>query len=125
MAGHGLPIFGADRIRQALLDTGPSVLESIEAQTLALMNTGRAGSTGCSTRSEVPATSPTCRTCGRVYDHPQFLVRNVWRRYGGWYDGEPDNLLPAPRRAGASDGWGSRRSGAGAGAGPRRWPTNG
>jgi alkyl sulfatase BDS1-like metallo-beta-lactamase superfamily hydrolase len=32
-----------------------------------------------------------------VYDHPQFLVRNVWRRYGGWYDGEPDNLLPAPR----------------------------
>ena len=32
-----------------------------------------------------------------VYDHPQFIVRNVWRRYGGWYDGEPDNLLPAPR----------------------------
>ena len=32
-----------------------------------------------------------------VYDHPQFLVRNVWRRYGGWYDGEPDLLLPAPR----------------------------
>ena len=32
-----------------------------------------------------------------VYDHPQFIVRNVWRRYGGWYEGEPDNLLPAPR----------------------------
>jgi alkyl sulfatase BDS1-like metallo-beta-lactamase superfamily hydrolase len=32
-----------------------------------------------------------------VYDHPQFLVRNVWRRFGGWWDGEPDNLLPAPR----------------------------
>lgn len=32
-----------------------------------------------------------------VYDDPQFLVRNVWRLYGGWYDGEPDNLLPAPR----------------------------
>ena len=32
-----------------------------------------------------------------VYDHPQFLVRNIWRLYGGWYDGEPDNLLPAPR----------------------------
>jgi alkyl sulfatase BDS1-like metallo-beta-lactamase superfamily hydrolase len=32
-----------------------------------------------------------------VYDHPQFLIRNVWRYYGGWYDGEPDNLLPAPR----------------------------
>ena len=32
-----------------------------------------------------------------VYDHPQFIVRNIWRLYGGWYDGEPDNLLPAPR----------------------------
>ena len=38
-----------------------------------------------------------------VYDHPQFLVRNVWRRYGGWYDGEPDNLLPAPRAEQASE----------------------
>jgi alkyl sulfatase BDS1-like metallo-beta-lactamase superfamily hydrolase len=33
-----------------------------------------------------------------VYDHPEFLIRNVWRLYGGWYDGEPDRLLPAPRR---------------------------
>jgi alkyl sulfatase BDS1-like metallo-beta-lactamase superfamily hydrolase len=33
-----------------------------------------------------------------VYDDPQFLIRNVWRLYGGWYDGEPDNLLPAPRK---------------------------
>ena len=32
-----------------------------------------------------------------MYDHPQFLVRNVWRRFGGWHDGQPDNLLPAPR----------------------------
>jgi alkyl sulfatase BDS1-like metallo-beta-lactamase superfamily hydrolase len=32
-----------------------------------------------------------------VYDHPQFIVRNIWRLYGGWHDGEPDNLLPAPR----------------------------
>ncbi|MFI5041590.1 MAG: alkyl sulfatase dimerization domain-containing protein, partial [Acidimicrobiales bacterium] len=33
----------------------------------------------------------------------QFIVRNVWRRYGGWYDGEPDNLLPAPRAHQASE----------------------
>ncbi len=38
-----------------------------------------------------------------VYDHPRFLVRNVWRRYGGWYDGEPDNLLPAPRAEQAAE----------------------
>ncbi len=48
----------------------------------------RSRDAGASARQAVPAP---------VYDHPQFIVRNVWRLYGGWYDGEPDNLLPAPR----------------------------
>ena len=38
-----------------------------------------------------------------AYDHPEFIVRNVWRFYGGWYDGEPDRLLPAPRAAEAAE----------------------
>jgi len=93
--GHGLPIFGADRIRSALVDTA-AVLDSIEEQTLALMNAGR------SLDHILHSVELPSDLCDRpylrpVYDHPQFLVRNVWRRYGGWYDGEPDNLLPAPR----------------------------
>ena len=28
-----------------------------------------------------------------VYDDPAFVVRNVWRRYGGWWDGNPARLL--------------------------------
>src|SRR5262245_48110365 len=95
LSGHGLPIFGADRIRQALLETA-EVLEAIEEQTLALMNTG------CPLdrvlhEVEVPAHLRDRPYLRPVYDHPQFLVRNVWRRFGGWYDGHPDNLLPAPR----------------------------
>jgi alkyl sulfatase BDS1-like metallo-beta-lactamase superfamily hydrolase len=31
-----------------------------------------------------------------VYDEPEFVVRNVWRLYGGWYDGNPSRLKPAP-----------------------------
>src|SRR5947199_3037088 len=31
-----------------------------------------------------------------VYDEPEFVVRNVWRLYGGWYDGNPAHLKPAP-----------------------------
>jgi alkyl sulfatase BDS1-like metallo-beta-lactamase superfamily hydrolase len=27
----------------------------------------------------------------------------VWRRYGGWWDGEPDNLLPSPRSQQAAE----------------------
>jgi alkyl sulfatase BDS1-like metallo-beta-lactamase superfamily hydrolase len=31
-----------------------------------------------------------------VYDEPEFVVRNIWRLYGGWYDGLPSRLKPAP-----------------------------
>ena len=27
----------------------------------------------------------------------------MWRRYGGWWDGEPDNLLPSPRAEQAAE----------------------
>ena len=93
--GHGLPIFGADRIRTALLDTA-ELLEVIESQVLALMNTG-ATLDRVLHEVEMPARLLDKPYLRPVYDHPQFIVRNVWRLYGGWYDGEPDNLLPAPR----------------------------
>ena len=93
--GHGLPIFGADRIHRALVDTA-DVLDSIEEQTLALMNAGRTLD-HILHAVELPAGLSDRPYLRPVYDHPQFLVRNVWRRYGGWYDGEPDNLMPAPR----------------------------
>jgi alkyl sulfatase BDS1-like metallo-beta-lactamase superfamily hydrolase len=31
-----------------------------------------------------------------VYDEPEFVVRNIWRLYGGWWDGNPATLKPAP-----------------------------
>ena len=34
-----------------------------------------------------------------VYDEPEFVVRNVWRLYGGWWDGNPSSLKPAPEAA--------------------------
>jgi glyoxylase-like metal-dependent hydrolase (beta-lactamase superfamily II) len=94
-AGHGVPIFGAARIRQALSDTA-ELLESLEAQTLALMNAG-APLDRVIHEVEVPAHLRDQPYLRPIYDHPQFLVRNIWRLYGGWYDGEPDHLLPAPR----------------------------
>jgi alkyl sulfatase BDS1-like metallo-beta-lactamase superfamily hydrolase len=29
-----------------------------------------------------------------VYDEPEFVVRNIWRLYGGWWDGNPATLKP-------------------------------
>lgn len=95
LCGHGMPIVGAARIEQALTDTA-EYLESIERQTVALMNQA------LPLDEILHRVQPPAHLAGRpylqpIYDHPQFLVRNVWRRYGGWWDGEPDNLLPAPR----------------------------
>lgn len=95
LSGHGLPIFGAGRVHQALTDTA-ELLEAIESQTLALMNTGASLDTVIH-EVRVPEHLLDRPYLRPVYDHPQFIVRNVWRRYGGWHDGEPDNLLPAPR----------------------------
>ena len=33
-----------------------------------------------------------------IYDDPRFIIRNLWRLYGGWYDGNPAHLLPSPER---------------------------
>ena len=81
--------------RQALTDTA-DVLDTIEAQTRVLMNQG-VPLDRVLHEVEIPERLRELPYLRPVYDHPQFLVRNVWRRYGGWYDGEPDNLLPAPR----------------------------
>ncbi|MCX6527265.1 MAG: MBL fold metallo-hydrolase, partial [Actinobacteria bacterium] len=67
-----------------------------EIQTLSLMNQGKSLNQVIH-EVEVPEHLRELPYLKPVYDHPQFIVRNVWRRYGGWYEGEPDNLLPAPR----------------------------
>ncbi|MGH8996860.1 MAG: alkyl sulfatase dimerization domain-containing protein [Acidimicrobiales bacterium] len=111
VAGHGLPIFGANRIGTALTDTA-ELLDSIEDQALALMNRG-VPLDRVIHEVAVPAHLADKPYLRPVYDHPQFLVRNVWRRYGGWYDGEPDNLLPAPRAEQAAE-WVALAGGVGA-----------
>ncbi len=95
LPGHGLPIFGSDRIRTALTDTA-ELLEVLETSVLALMNQG-ATLDRVLHEVELPAELLEKPYLRPIYDHPQFILRNIWRLYGGWYDGEPDNLLPAPR----------------------------
>ncbi len=95
LSGHGLPIFGRERVHEALTTTA-AFLRSVEEQTLAAMNQGL--SLDETLRAvDLPATwfdKPYLRP---VYDDPRFLVRMVWRRYGGWWNGEFDELLPAPK----------------------------
>ena len=101
LPGHGLPIGGAERIRRVLLDTA-AVLEELTGLALDLMNRGAslddvlAEARLAGERIHRPYLAPT-------YDEPEFVVRNVWRLYGGWYDGTPSNLKPARQAAVASE----------------------
>ncbi|MCP4004282.1 MAG: MBL fold metallo-hydrolase [bacterium] len=101
LPGHGLPIFGATRVREALTNTA-AYLESLYGQTLELLNQGARIYDIIETvkppaeLAELPYLLP-------VYDEPEFIVRNICRHLGGWYSGVPSDLLPAPRAAQARE----------------------
>ncbi|HEX2029977.1 MAG TPA: alkyl sulfatase dimerization domain-containing protein [Actinomycetota bacterium] len=101
LPGHGWPVLGAGRVREALESTA-DLLESLVEETLEAMNAG-------ATLDEVLMTvRPSEELLARpwlrpVYDDPEFVVRSVWRLYGGWWDGDPAALKPAPRRAVAEE----------------------
>ena len=97
LPGHGLPIAGEANVRMVLLDTA-TLLETIATQTLSLMNEGARLNDVIHSVS-VPADLLDKPYLRPIYDDPEFIVRNLWRLYGGWYDGNPAELKPA--RAGA------------------------
>ncbi|MCP4751566.1 MAG: MBL fold metallo-hydrolase [Proteobacteria bacterium] len=97
LPGHGFPIIGAERVRQALNDTA-TFLEVLNEQTLAMMNKGMALETIISS-IQVPEELLGRPYLQPVYDEVEFIVRNIWRLYGGWYDGLPSHLKPATEKA--------------------------
>jgi alkyl sulfatase BDS1-like metallo-beta-lactamase superfamily hydrolase len=97
LPGHGLPIVGAARVQRALTDAA-ELLESLVEQTLALMNEG-ARLDDIVEAVRAPEHLLERPYLHAVYDEPEFVVRNLWRLYGGWYDGDPSHLKPAPAGA--------------------------
>ena len=94
LPGHGPPILGADRVKQALGESA-ELLETIFQQTIELMNSG-ARLDDVLHSVELPQHLLERPYLRPVYDDPLFIVRNLWRLYGGWYDGNPAHLKPAP-----------------------------
>jgi alkyl sulfatase BDS1-like metallo-beta-lactamase superfamily hydrolase len=94
LPSHGPPIIGTERVREALTCTA-AYLESLVEQTLAMMNAG------ARLDEIIHAVRPPADLAAKpylqpVYDEPEFIIRNIWRLYGGWYDGNPAHLKPAP-----------------------------
>ena len=97
LPGHGLPIVGRDRVREALTDAA-ALLDHLHDETLAMMNAG------ARLDEIIHSVQPPAHLIEKpylrpIYDEPEFVVRNVWRLYGGWYDGNPSHLKPAPEAA--------------------------
>jgi alkyl sulfatase BDS1-like metallo-beta-lactamase superfamily hydrolase len=101
LPGHGVPIIGPERVQQALGDTA-AYLEALERGALALMNEG------APLDRILQEVAPPPELLDRpflqpVYDEPEFILRNIWRLYGGWYDGQPAHLKPASEAAQATE----------------------
>ena len=99
--GHGLVVRGREAVRVVLTDTA-AYLHTIIDQVLVRLNAGEAPETIIhGVRSDpVLAKLPYLQ---EVYDHPQFIVRNLLRFWGGWWKGNAADLLPATFAAQAEE----------------------
>ena len=97
LPAHGLPIEGKVRIAR-VLDEIATALENLVRDVLTMMNAGETLDT------IIHAVKVPDATLGRpylrpMYDEPEFIVHNVWRQFGGWWDGAASRLKPAPDAA--------------------------
>jgi alkyl sulfatase BDS1-like metallo-beta-lactamase superfamily hydrolase len=92
LPAHGLAVAGRERVATVLGDLA-TALETLVADVVGAMNQG-------ATLDEIVHSvrvaddlvqRPWLRP---IYDEPEFVVRNVWRLYGGWWDGDPAHLKP-------------------------------
>lgn len=93
LPAHGLPIAGRQRIA-TVLDDVATALEGLVRDTLELMNQG-ARLDRVLAEVRVPQHLLDKPYLRPTYDDPEFVVRNIWRLYGGWWDGNPATLKPA------------------------------
>ena len=98
---HGLPIAGRDRI-VSNLDVVASALEQLVADVVDAMNTGATLDDILHTVRVDPAYADSVFLRPQ-YDEPEFVIHNIWRLYGGWWDGHPARLKPAPDAAIAAE----------------------
>ncbi|CAN5468973.1 alkyl/aryl-sulfatase [soil metagenome] len=93
LPAHGLPVTGRERVATVLGDLA-TALERLVEDVVAAMNQG-------ATLDEIVHSVKVADDLLRrpwlrpIYDEPEFVVRNVWRLYGGWWDGDPAQLKPA------------------------------
>lgn len=94
LPAHGLPVAGEERIAMMFDDTARA-LEFLVEHTLLLMNEGHRLD-DIVQQVRVPDELLSKPWLRPLYDEPEFIVHNIWRLYGGWYDGNPARLKAPP-----------------------------
>jgi alkyl sulfatase BDS1-like metallo-beta-lactamase superfamily hydrolase len=96
--GHGPPIVGSAAVGAACLDTARA-LRWLHDEVVRRLNAGMWAEQILAEVNTLPpelASQPYLRP---IYGCPTFVVHGILRRYGGWFDGNPAHLFPAPAAA--------------------------
>ncbi|WP_150272466.1 alkyl sulfatase dimerization domain-containing protein [Paenibacillus tepidiphilus] len=95
--GHGPSLLTPEAIRGALGDTS-EVLQILHKETVEYINQGKSveeavlGIALPEHLLQSPYIVP-------VYGTREFVIRGIYHRYTGWYDGNPTHLAPSPKEA--------------------------
>ena len=90
LPAHGLPIAGRERIARVLDDVA-TALEDLVRDVVAMMNSGATLDAIVHT-VKVPAETLAKPYLRPLYDEPEFVIRGIWRQFGGWWDGAASRL---------------------------------
>ncbi|UUW89249.1 MBL fold metallo-hydrolase [Nocardioides sp. WV_118_6] len=101
VTGHGEPVVGTDAIRDEL-GALARYLRVIVDHALAGLNAGVLPDHIVESLV-IPLELRDHPRLPALYDQPEFICRNVIRRYSGWWDGYPSHLLPAPQETQARE----------------------
>jgi glyoxylase-like metal-dependent hydrolase (beta-lactamase superfamily II) len=96
LPGHGHPIEGADAICTRCLNSAEA-LRAIVRQTLEGLNSGWPHEEILAS-IRIPERLAGEPYLDALYDRPEFIARNVIRKYGGWWDGFSAQVMPAKMR---------------------------
>src|SRR5262249_26752714 len=91
--GHGYAIHAREAVHAVLMNTA-RYLQIIIDQVLTRMNAGQAPEEIFHAVDADPDLSRLPCLLPR-HDHPKFIVRNLLRQWGGWWNGNAADLLPA------------------------------
>lgn len=93
--GHGQAVVDDPELIDRMLTETAAYLEAIVEATLEELNDGSPPHVDIVRAVEPPATD--APWLEEIYDESEFIVRNVIRRYGGWWSGRPSELKPCAR----------------------------